>query len=62
MSLNVKRRNLTKAQTAIAAAQAARDFSHSNRRVAEMFDVSTNYVNQAKALVDRDPPAAKAVC
>lgn len=66
LSLNVKRRNLTKSQTAIAAAQ-ARDFADSRKvagkqgradALAATFEVSARYIQQARAVVDRAPDLA----
>lgn len=65
VSLNVKRRNLTAAQRAIAAAEAWDQVAVKNDRrrdvLAVMFDVSTGYVQQARALVERDPAGAEQV-
>jgi hypothetical protein len=62
VSLNVKRRNITKAQTAIAAAEAWKFFTKpTNRTVGDMFGVSHVYVGQARALVEGDRVGADAV-
>jgi hypothetical protein len=80
VSLNVKRRNLTRDQRAIAAAGAwplyevetgaaahgksARSGPTSDRtrdRLATLFAVNKNAIQQARALLERDPDAAEAV-
>lgn len=67
ISLNVKRRNLTKGQTAIAAADGwdmpAAKVRSSNRAkvLAAIFHISPRYVEHARALVQRDRAGADAV-
>lgn len=65
VSLNVKRRNLTKAQTAIAAAEAwdmvADQPGKRARNLARIFGTNHDYVAQARALVERDRAGADAV-
>ena len=65
VSLNVKRRNLTKSQTAIAAAQVwdGANFGPGKRadHLAEMFGTSAGYIKNARALLDRAPDLADAV-
>lgn len=61
VSLNVKRRNLTQSQRAVAAGEAAEYSAASNRRIADMFGVDEKYIRMARALVERDPDAAAAV-
>jgi hypothetical protein len=67
VSLNVRRRNLTGGQKAIAAAEAWELFPTGSRsdpkkaQLAAMFDINDRYVQQARALVERDPVAAGAV-
>jgi hypothetical protein len=68
VSLNVKRRNLTAAQRAVAAAEAWDLVAVTGNRqrpkhkaLAKIFGCSHDYVRQARALVERDPVAAEAV-
>jgi ParB-like chromosome segregation protein Spo0J len=61
VSLNVKRRNLTAGQRAMAAAEACLILNAGVRGLAAQFGVSSGYISQARQLLDRDPPAAAAV-
>jgi hypothetical protein len=66
VSLNVKRRNLTAGQKAVAAAEAwdmgsLKVGKGRAAALAELFGASKAYVEQARALLERDPPAAEAV-
>lgn len=61
VSLNVKRRNLTASQRAVAAAEAASNFGQSGREAARVFGVSKTYVANAFALVTRAPDLAESV-
>lgn len=61
VSLNVKRRNLTASQRAIAAAEACQIFDRSARSIAPEFEISHDFAAKARKLLDRDPPAAEAV-
>lgn len=61
VSLNVRRRNLTASQRAIAAADACQISDMSARKGADLFGINHTYVAQARALVERDPDAASAV-
>lgn len=71
VSLNVKRRNLTSGQRAIAAAEAwgliansgtkQRDAKDRHATLAAQFGVSKTYVQQARALVERAPDLAAQV-
>lgn len=64
VSLNVRRRNLSASQRAIAAAQAGvffTQFGHAERkRIARDFATNEKYLANARALVERDPDAVKA--
>jgi hypothetical protein len=66
VSLNVRRRDLTAAQRAIAAAEAwgmiggTREDSRA-KKLARVFGVNNAYVSQARALVERDPVGAATV-
>lgn len=67
VSLNVRRRNLTASQRALAAAEAGLVVgkvptgSKSRQTLAKLFASNEKYVQQARALVERDPDAAAAV-
>jgi ParB-like chromosome segregation protein Spo0J len=66
VSLNVKRRNLTAGQRAIAAAEAWDMFADSRAerraiKLGTLFGSNKVYVDKARALVERDPDAAAAV-
>ncbi len=64
VSLNVKRRNLTASQRAVAAAEAGSNIGtgRANRKaVAEQFGISTGYLGHAVALHQRAPDLAEAV-
>ena len=65
VSLNIRRRNLSASQRAIAAAEAGKfftQFGHGERKkLARDFGTNEVYLNNARALVERDPDAAAAV-
>ena len=65
VSLNVKRRNLTASQNAIAAAEVSllgEKFTHADRRqIAKTFGVNERYLANARSLADRAPDLAAAV-
>lgn len=65
VSLNVRRRNLSASQRAVAAAEASRfstRFGNAERkRLAGAFATNETYLANARALVERDPDAAAAV-
>ncbi len=62
----MKRRNLSKGQTAIAADEACHFTPEGTRddarakKLARIFGVNHTYVSQARALVERDPQQAEA--
>lgn len=66
VSLNVKRRNLSKSQTAIAAAEAwdqvgAKNGTKRRDVLADLFGTGREYVQRARSLIERDPDAAAEV-
>lgn len=66
VSLNVKRRNLTASQRAVAAAEAGVNLDtgtsrESRKQLARLFDVSVGYIANARALVTRAPDLAESV-
>ncbi len=59
--MNVKRRNLTQSQKAIAAAEAAVKIDLPSREISALFGISNGYAKQSRVLLARDPIGAEEV-